>query len=82
MGLATGAALKGVDRYQMVAKRAVYVTDELSRIGTVTAVSVPGSPTGGTARGVRKKGGIYLCQAGIYNEVIQVLYFMKGLAYV
>ena len=82
MGVATGAAFKGADGYQMIAGGAAAAADELSGIGTVTAVSVLGGPTGGTVRGVRKKGGIYLCQAGIYNKIIQVLYFMKGLAYV
>lgn len=32
VGMAAGAAFKGVDGYQMATKRAVYVTDELSRI--------------------------------------------------
>ena len=82
MGVATGAALKGTDGYQMITGGAAAVADELSGIGTVTAVSVPGSPTGGTAGGVREKGGILLRQAGIYLKVIQVLYFMKSVAYV
>ena len=82
MGVATGAALKGTDGYQMIAGGAAAVADELSGIGTVTAVFVPGSPTGGTAGGVREKGGILLRQAGIYLKVIQVLYFMKSVAYV
>ena len=84
MGVATGAALKGTDGYQMITggAAAAAVADELSGIGTVTAVSVPGSPTGGTAGGVREKGGILLRQAGIYLKVIQVLYFMKSVAYV
>ena len=83
MGVATGAALKGTDGYQMITGgAAAAVADELSGIGTVTAVSVPGSPTGRTAGGVREKGGILLRQAGIYLKVIQVLYFMKSVAYV
>ena len=82
MGVATGAALKGADRYQMIAGGAAAIADELSGIGTVTAVSVPGSPTGGTAGDAREKGGILLREAGIYLKVIQVLYFMKSVAYV
>ena len=60
MGLATGAALKGADRYQMVARDAITVADKLPGIGTVTAVSVPGSSTGGTSGNVREKGGVLL----------------------
>ena len=82
MGVATGAALKGADGYQMIAREAITVADKLPGIGTVTAVSVPGSPAGGTTGGVREKGGILLHQACIYSEVIQMLYFMKDLAYV
>ena len=82
MGTATGAALEGADRYPMVAWGSIYIADELSRIGTVTAVSVQGSPTGGTAGDVREKRGLLLCQTSIYLKVIQALYFMKGLAYV
>ena len=82
MGVATGAAFKGADGYQMIAGGAAAVADELSGIGTITAVSVPGSPTGGTTGNVREKGGLLLHQAGIYSEVIQLLYFMKDLAYV
>ena len=80
MGVATGAAFKGADGYQMIAGGAAAIADELSGIGTITAVSVLGSPTGGTAGDVRKKRGVHLCQVGIDSEVIQVLYFMKGLA--
>ena len=82
VGATTGAALEGMDGYQMVANRTIYVTDELSGIGTVTAVSVSGSSTGGTAGNVREKGGLLLRQTGVYLKVIQVLYFMKSLAYV
>ena len=82
MGVATGTTSEVADGYQMVAWESVYITDELSRIGTVTAVSVPGSSTGGTAGGVREKGGLLLRQTDVYLKVIQVLYFMKGLAYV
>ena len=82
MGAAAGAALEGRDGYQMVAWGAVYAADELSGIGTVTTVSVPGSSTGGAAWDIRKKGGLLLRQTGVYLKVIQVLYFMKGLAYV
>ena len=82
VGAAAGAALEGMDGYQMVAERAVYVTDKLSRIGTVTAVSVLGCSTGGTAGDVREKGRLLLRQTSVYLNVIQVLYFMKGLAYV
>ena len=82
MGVATGAALKGTDGYQMIAGGAAAVADELSGIGTVTAVSVPGSSTGGTSGGVREKGGLILRQTNVYLIVIQVLYFMKDLAYV
>lgn len=53
MGAAAGAALKGMDGYQMAAKRTVYAADELSQIETVTAVSVPGSPAGRTAGDVK-----------------------------
>ena len=82
VGAAAGAALKGADRYPMVAWESIYIADELSRIGTITAVSAPGSPAGGTAGDVREKAGLILRQTGVYFKVIQVLYFMKSLAYV
>ena len=82
MGLATGAALKGVDRYQMVAWDAITVADKLSGIGTVTAVSVPGSSTRGTSGNVREKRGVLLHQTSVYLIIIQVPYFMKSIAYV
>ena len=82
VGASAGAALEGADRYPMVAWESVYIADEMSRIGTVTAVSVPGSPAGGTAGDVREKGGLLLRQTNVYLKVIQVLYFMKSLAYV
>ena len=82
MGVATGAAFKGADGYQMIAGGAAAAADELSGTGTITAVSVPGSPTGGTTGDVREKGGILLCQAGVNLKVTQMLYFMKDLAYV
>ena len=82
MGVAAGAALEGADGYQMVAREAITVADKLPGIGTVTAVSVPGSPAGGTTGDVREKGGILLRQAGVYLKVIQELYFMKSVAYV
>ena len=82
MGVAAGAALEGTDGYQMVADEAVYIADELSRIGTVTAVSVSGSSTGGTAGDVREQGCILLRQTRVYLKVILMLYFMKSLAYV
>ena len=81
MGVATGAALKGADGYQMVAGGAAAAADELSGIGTVTAVSVPGSPTGRAVSDIRKKGGLLLRQEGIYLKVIQMFHLMKGLAY-
>ena len=82
MGVATGAAFKGADGYQMIAGGAASAADELSGIGTVTAVSVPGSPTGGTTGDVREKGGILLRQEDVYLKIIQELYFMKSVAYV
>lgn len=76
----TGTASEVADGYQMVAWESVYITDELPRIGTVTAVSVSGSSTGRAAGDVREKGGLLLRQTDVYLKVIQVLYFMKGLA--
>ena len=70
VGVAAGAASEGADRYPMVARESVYIADELSRIGTVTAVSVLGSSTGGTAGDVRKKGGLILRQTNVYLKVI------------
>ena len=66
----------------MIAWGAVYIADELSGIGTVTAVSVSGSPTGRAVLDIRKKGGLILRQAGLYLKVIQMFHLMKGRAYV
>ena len=82
MGVAAGAALEGADGYQMIAREAITVADKLSGIGTVTAVSVPGSSTRGTSGNVREKRGVLLHQTSVYLIIIQVLYFMKSSAYV
>ena len=82
VGAAAGAASEGADGYPVITWGAVYIADELSGIGTVTAVSVPGSPTGRAVSDIRKKGGLLLRQAGIYLKVIQMFHLMKSLAYV